>query len=327
MYEKIIELIKNNQTIVIISHSRPDADTIGSGLALYHFLKKMGKDVDYYCQDSLSYSLGYLKGSEVITSKIKKIIYDLAIMVDCADDTRCGEAGTQLFYSAKKQIAIDHHEKERRDCYSSDIIALFDSKAAANCQIVYLLLKEMNKEFNCMDEIIANCLYSGIVTDTGGLSFSNVSDKTLQIVYELKRDYNVDSAEIYRNFMSNKPLRVFKLKNLVLSKAEFYEDGKVGIIVFRQDDFKQVGALVSDTEGIINEVVNIIDVKIAAAITELEDLDTCKISLRSKPGYNVNRVASFHFGGGGHINAAGCQAKGGIEEVKERVIKACCDEF
>ncbi len=317
MYEEFINIInnKNNKKFMIISHINPDGDTCGCALALYKALVNFGKEVEVFCSSEFNSKLSYIPNFEVY-NKTKPSMYDVCIAVDCADEKRLGDY-LDNFLKTKQRIVIDHHGT---NTYFGQINYV-NPKAAAACEIIYEIIQEMCKIKNCFDDDIAKALYSGIITDSGNFMNSNTTDRTKEIAKELAQNSNINTQDIINHFMNSVSLPVFKLKNLVLSKAKFYEDNKIGIIYFSIDDFNKTGTTMLDTEGIINEIKNIDGIKIAVAITQKSENDY-KISLRSVPSSPVDRLAAS-FGGGGHPCAAGFALQGNYYDVLDRVIYAC----
>lgn len=316
MFENIIDKILSNQSILIISHINPDGDTCGSALALYQALVNLKKDVDVVCDSEFNTKLSVLPNFDKYNTAPENKKYDLYVSVDCSDELRLGKYG-RAFMRAKNNICIDHHETNPRFAK----INYVDSKSASNCEIIYKLLCELDKKVPCLTKEIGDCLYTGIITDSGNFMNSNTTHVTKQIANEVEEKFDVDTAKIVQHFMQEITMNVFNLKTRVLSKAKFYDDNKIGIIYFSLEDFKATGTSFPDTEGIINAIKDIDTVRIAVAVTQKSENDF-KISLRSYPECHVDRLAAS-FGGGGHPAAAGFALQGNFYDVMERILQAC----
>lgn len=314
VYQEIINHLEKAQTIAIYMHINPDGDCVGSSLALYGFLKKLGKTVHCFSPNSpdpVPKKLQFLPLSNEMNMYPSLKKYDVSVGLDVGDAGRLGDELYKQFLRGQIKIVVDHHE----DNEDFADLTLREDKSASTTQILYKLLSKWNNAI--IDKDIATALYTGIVTDSGGFSFGNTSSETHLIASKLL-EYGIDNAEINRQVMKNIEYNVFQLRNRVLSKAEFYKDGKIGIIVTRLEDFEKTNTTENDTEGTINIILNVETIEIAISIAEVED-KKYKISFRTK--YNVSAGACAKaFGGGGHFHAAGCRAYGYFEDVHEKVL-------
>ena len=308
--------IEKASSISIFIHINPDGDCISSGIALCRAIRKLGKEVFVYSDEIIPEKykfLPYIEYVKPINTHSKKV--DLSISVDVPSLDRIGP-GIASFLSAKKQIMIDHHIS--RDKFAD--ITCVDSNAAACTEIIFKLIKMLKQ----MDDEIAILLFTGIVTDTGCFQFANTTNKTFQIVSEL-REYNIDSQDIIYRTFSSMPKKVFELKKRVLNNIRFYENDQIGIITFRNEDFLATGTDESNTEGIISAVRNINCIKIAISICETKN-SSWKISFRSMGNIDSSYMASV-FGGGGHKGAAGCRISGTYEDVVDKLLKVARDNL
>ncbi len=304
----------------IICHINPDGDTLGSGLALCRILRGAGIDADVYCDDKPSVKLCYLDGASCIINTPTQQRYDLAIAVDCHDEARMGTMST-VFMRAGDRIIIDHHP------YSGNIpyLHLIVTQAAATAQIMYKVIKAIcSKSSASMDSITAKLLYSALVTDSGAFSFSSVSEDTMLTAAELL-NYDIRADKIIEHFIKTVTPQVFALRCRVLSRSKFFEEGKIALINITATDFEETCTTSSDTDGVINNILNVEGVAIAVSIVEVGD-KSYKISLRTDGSVSANYIASV-FGGGGHERAAGCRISGYYEDVKDKVLKACRDSL
>ncbi len=311
---EIIKKINRANDIALYCHTNPDGDALGSMLALYHALKKKGKQVCAYCDTPVPQKYQYLYGAEDIQFPQKRT-HELAISLDSSDLDRLGQC-MKSYLSARYQIAIDHHKSFAR---FADL-CLVDANAAACAQIVFKLIKEMK----LLDDQIAKLIFTGIVTDSGCFAFSSVTKQTHQIACELM-DYNFDKAQaIYDAYRSTTHNR-FMLKARVLAKAKFFCDQQIGLIVFSNEDFVATNTSSEHTEGIIAEIIDIDSVKVGYAISQVGDKNF-KLSIRTKDCVDSAEIASL-YGGGGHRNAAGCRINGYLEDIIERLVKIASDRI
>lgn len=301
-------------TISLYCHINPDGDTLACALALYTALTSKGKSVDVYCDGAVPEKYTVLYNSAAVKLPSKGV-HDLAVAVDCDDLDRLG-GGMKSFLSAKQQIAIDHHRTHEK---FADI-SLVVPEAAACSEIIYAVLDNMK----LLDEKTAGLLFAGIVTDSGCFQFSSTTPRTHEIARELMA-YNFDSAQIIYDVFKRQTPQVFALKNRVLNKCKFKEDGKIAIITFRAEDFAETGTSTSDTEGIIVSAIDVSTVEVAFAISEAGD-KSWRISVRTKAKVDASDLAR-EFGGGGHARAAGCRLNGYYEDVLDRLLKAAKDRI
>ncbi len=315
MYERITKKLFSAETIALFMHINPDGDCVGSSLALYHYLKNLGKDVYVFAEEKgdIRENLSFLPSIEVINSRSLKR-YDLGIAVDCGAASRMGKVPSGIFFTKCDDLAcFDHHATS--EPFVDDLI--FEN-VAATCQILYKFMVE--NDATAIDRNVALCLYTGMVTDSGAFSFSNTTEETLEIASKLLK-YGINGPEIIFKVMKEERREVFALKARTLANAQFFLDGRVGLITFLQDDFKTTGTTPKDTEGIINNIVNIKGVKLAISISEMAECTAFKVGIRSKDGADAGKFAA-KFGGGGHFNASGCRIYATFTETVDKLLKA-----
>ncbi|MDE5601350.1 MAG: bifunctional oligoribonuclease/PAP phosphatase NrnA [Clostridia bacterium] len=313
VYSQIIKSINRANDIAIYCHTNPDGDTLCGALALHTALKNAGKEAVIYCDCPVPSKFSGLYGVENITFP-QKGVHELAISVDCASVDRLGQC-VKSYLSAKEQIAIDHHKTFVKFAE----ICLVEICAACS-QIMYKFIKQYGK----LDENIASLLFAGIVTDSGCFAFSSVREETHQIACDLLR-YKFNAPDIIYDVYSSTELKKFKLKSKVLTKTRFFNDNQIAVIVFTQRDFNSTGADISCTEGIITELINIKDVKVAYALAET-GTHNYKLSIRTKAMVDASDIATT-MGGGGHTRAAGCRINGYLEDVIEKIVKLANDRL
>jgi phosphoesterase RecJ-like protein len=317
IYKEIVPAIEFlsqfNGSILITSHENPDGDTIGSGLALYLFLKKLGKNVKVGCKDEVPYFLKFLPASRDYIKLPTDEEFDLCIVVDASSHTRLGAP-----VRAKKFMRIDHHKGG--DFYGEP--DLIDAEAPATASVVYYLLKNWKPEL--IDRDIATCIYTGLATDTGFFVNSNTDAGTLKLASELVEKYGVNPHEVAVYIREQNPLRRLKLLSKVLDTLQLHLNGKVASIYVLKDWMDKLGASYEDTEGFVNYPRSIEGVDVAIFVIEKPEEGVWKISLRSKEKTDVSAVCE-KFGGGGHKYAAGCKLP--HEKSLEEVLNALLEEI
>lgn len=310
--DQISKKLIQNDNVIIICHVSPDGDTLGSGLALYKFLKNLGKKrVEIVCDDEAYGKLGFLQGDVIIKKDIPDDTYDLAIAVDVATGERMGEL-RRFYYRARDRFAIDHHQTN--DFNSSELYLV--AKSSSTAEIMYEVL--YHTEPKGIDKSVCECLYAGILTDSGAFYFPSTSSHTHEVLSKLY-NWEIDANKIYYELFKKTDKNVFKLHCRVLNSAKFELDDKIAIITFKKEDFEVTNTQFFATEGCINKIQDIDSVIIAISIAEVGD-NSFKVSFRSKGDFDVSICAS-RFGGGGHKNAAGCRISGNYFDVYDKVLR------
>lgn len=307
---KVIDLIKKADSVVILSHDSEDADAVGSSFAMLHALLGMGKDAQCVFSEIPEERLGFLGDEYTVFDETNIPEADLCLCLDCGDVKRIGKRQA-IFQAAKTTACIDHHHTNVGFC-DADYI---DSKAPATGEILYELFLKMNVEIT---RDIARFLYAAISSDTGSFKYSNVRPETFIIASELiKKD--IDHAEIARKLFETERLCLVKFKGHLMNNLEQYFDGKLNIVCATDSLMREYGIEIKDTGDIVNIPRSIKGCEIAVSIREGKD--RVKVSFRSNGKYDVSTLAA-KFGGGGHIMAAACAIRRkSVDEIKEEVIK------
>ena len=313
----VVKLIKSANHIALFSHINPDCDTIGSALALRLFLLKAGKKVSAYCDGELKFDMKEMVSAETLNADPIAPSYDLTIAIDCATSDRLGKY-EKVFFKGKKNLCVDHHLQDRTYATNN----LIDPRSGATAELIYLLIKKWDESL--LDTDIATLLYTALITDTGNFGFSNATPRTLSIGSELLT-HGVQNATISYKHFREIPFDTFKLKARVLSKAQFFEENRIGILTFLKEDFLATGTTPANTSNLVNEIVNIAGVEIAVSITEVRP-NSYKISVRTQDKADANAIAQV-FGGGGHKNASGFLLNGFYGNVLDDILKACKDSL
>lgn len=312
----LVDKIQHAKTILIVPHTNPDGDSLGSQLALAIALKKLGKEVVSASADFVPEIYRFLPNSDLInTNVISNREFDIAITVECPSVERAGSL-TPAIKKSKIIINIDHHPSNTNFGHYNYI----NVEAAAVGEQVYEILKRLAKVNGLktlMDKDIATCLYVSIVTDTGGFAYANTSYKTHKLTAHLL-EYGVKPYNIYQLVYENNSIGKFQLLSCVLKTLETAKNGKVAWLSMTREMLKRTNTKVEDTEGFINYPRAIKGVEVAVFFKEGDD-GKIRISFRSRGNIDVNNIALF-FKGGGHIRAAGCTVEGTLDEVKERVL-------
>ena len=304
--KKLEELVPENGSVIILGHVRPDGDCVGSCLAAYNYLKKLRPAQELkLILEPFSDSFRMLSGSETVSHDFAGTA-DICVCLDTSDRERLGK-GTDIFDRAAVTICIDHHHTNTG--FADVNIICGDISSASE-----LLAGMLSDEF--LDREIAECLYLGIVHDTGCFKHSNTRKATMETAGKLL-EYGVSSSRIIDDTFFRKTFRQNRLLGTALTRSELFLSGKmIGTAVTRQD-MEALGADSRDSVGIVDQIRVTDGVEIAVFLYDLTPVEF-KISLRSNDCVDVSEIAG-HFGGGGHIRAAGGSSKDSPERIFETI--------
>jgi phosphoesterase RecJ-like protein len=307
---QIAEAIRESKRIAITSHIRPDADSVGSGLALYFIIKELGKEVHYYTTDKAPYPLTELPGFEVMEfGQIYPAPFDIVFLVEGGTEERTGMSHLDKYFT----INIDHHASS---AYNSDINWV-DPHAAAVGELVYELAIELDATWS---RDIGFNIYAAISSDTGSFKYSNTTSKSLKIASHLVKTCRFDPVEVSEVLFYSNHLEKVQMIQKVLSTLDMYLDSRVAIIDFKQDYLNKLSLRDIETEDVIAIARSIQGVDVTLFFKEI-GRDYYRVSIRSRGGINSQLVAKT-FEGGGHKHAAGFFYKGNIQSGKKDVVKA-----
>jgi phosphoesterase RecJ-like protein len=316
--DQIIRHIKDGQHLLIASHAEPDGDAVGCLIALGLALREFGKKATLYNPSPIPAVYRFLPGVEQIERYIKAAhTYDTAIMLDCGDLVRVGEAAATIS-KIPTIINIDHHVSNTGFGH----FQLVDTTACATAEIVYRLIKALEIPF---DKSMATSLYTGILTDTGSFRFSNTNKAAFRISKEMTAA-GVDPHSVAQHVFGTYSLGRIKLLNMALNSIEISDNGKLSMMTVTRSMLNTTGTNTEDLDGMINYARRIEDVRVAALIHEIKNgggkftnMNYYHVSLRSDSSVDVAKIAG-NFGGGGHASAAGFQIESTLVALKTKII-------
>lgn len=302
------EFLRNCEDVHILIHMNPDGDCIGSGYSLQAVLKLLGKRSKVVCADPIPERFHFLLPEEPEEDFPAKYV----VAVDCADEGRFGEL--QKMYAGKTELCVDHH-------ISNDGFAEYahiEPEASSACEVLYKIYRELGVQFT---KQIAECLYTGMATDTGCFRYSNTKADTHLIVSEIMREFPKIRYDLINRemFVIKSPSRI-RAEMLMLSQMEYHLDGKCTIIWETKAICEENQINQKDMEGLTSLPLQPEGVEVGITIREQDD-DWYRISLRSADSVNVSEICA-KFGGGGHVRAAGCSLQGTAEEVRQILLNA-----
>ncbi|MDD3114110.1 MAG: bifunctional oligoribonuclease/PAP phosphatase NrnA [Anaerovibrio sp.] len=289
-------------SLVITSHVNPDGDALGSSLALYQMMIRLGKRAELLIDDDIPEAFSFLPDIAAIKKpEAESYDADLLVMLDVSRD-RIGRVAEKC---RAPILNIDHHITNDGE---ADFLYL-DAGRAATAEIVYQLARELAVE---PDEAVAMCIYTGISTDTGNFKFSNTTPFTMRAAADMLEAGA--KAHIVSEALEQRSYQEVMDKAKAMQTIELAFDGRVAGIYIDNALYETIGS----TEGFIDTVRIIAGVDAAVLVKEVE-AGRCRISMRSK-GMDVSRIAAA-FQGGGHIRAAGCSIEKPLAEAKEMLLQ------
>lgn len=301
------ELLKEGDHFLILTHHYPDGDTLGSAFALCYALQRLGKEARVECSDDIPEKYNFL-----FQNIIKTPCYEPAFVcaVDVADTKLLGEPLDS--YAGQIRLCIDHHGSNTE--YAENM--LLNSDYAATAMLIYEVIRELGVP---LDVDIADCIYTGISTDTGCFKYSNTTAYTLRMAAEML-DCGINSEMINRTMFDIKSRARVELERLALDQMRFYLDGRCAVMLITLEMIQKSGAGEDDMEGLAPIPRQIEGVWVGITLREKKD-GTYKVSVRTGNHANASAICGL-LNGGGHLRAAGCTVEGPANKATETILQA-----
>ena len=315
--------------IAIIPHRNPDGDAMGSTLGLYHILKQLQHDVVVIAPNEFPDFLAWLPESEKVMifersfDKCKATLenVELIFTLDFNALHRTGEQMEKVLKTlTATSVMIDHHQAP--DGYATYTFS--DTAYGSTCQMVYDFIYQLGYE-NLLNKTVATCLYTGIVTDSGGFRFPKTTSATHKCVADLI-DRGINNSEIHNLLFDDSTYNRLLLLGKALQNLKILNEYKTSYITLSQDELNAFGHQKGDTEGIVNYGLSIKGIDFTAIFIENKEEGIVKISFRSQGTFDVNQFARTYFEGGGHVNAAGGKSFLTLEETVQKFIAILATE-
>ena len=303
--------LKERDNFLIVSHTSPDADTIGSAAALVAGLRLLGKNAVAVCDEPVPEKLSFLNTECCFTEAEPPGIQTL-VSVDTASPALLGGMEEKFTGDRVFDLAIDHHLVNTIPCRQRLLLNHYSSTG----EIIFELLEELDVKLNMA---IATALYGAMSSDSGGFRFSSTRSDTMRHAASLM-DTGIDFAKINRLLFETKTPSQVALERLAYNSIQLFHGGKLAVVTITAEDLAEAGAQENDIDGINQIPRQIMGVEVSAVIRSKGD--KVKVSLRSNAYFNVAEFASVNFGGGGHHHAAGCSFDADINAVKRIIVEA-----
>ena len=318
---------KSPRQVVITTHQNPDADAMGSSLGLAGYLRKKGHLVTVVTPTDYGQNLRWMAGDEGVVAFEEKnrttvnTLFTEADVIFCLDFSaldRIKELAPMVRQSRAQKILIDHHLEPE----SFADLALWDSTAAATAQLVYRLIVELGDK-KLVDVAIAESLYAGLMTDTGSFRHGNTTGDVHRMAADLL-DLHIDVSGIHRRIFDNVSIDKFRLLGYVLNeKLVVLPEYKFAYITLTDAELKNYRSKTGDTEGMVNYALAVEGVVMACIL--IDRGDEIRLSFRSIGNFSVRNLASAHFNGGGHHNAAGGRTKLTLTQTEQKLLSLLPD--
>ena len=304
--EQVCKELKKAKNTLILFHSRPDADAIGSAFALKLLLEEMGSEVQCVCEHEIPSRLSFLtdglQRSALLSSLDREFEFERCITVDTASPSQLGT----LFplFEDKLDLMIDHHENGTP--YADNYIS---SESAATGEIIFEIASELTREgaISVIPKKVYELIYAAISSDTGCFKYSNVTEHTHTCAAELIKQ-GIDTADINYRLFDCKSEKLLLAEAVGFQNIKFYNGGRIAAVVFPFELKQRLELLDEHLETLVDVARSIEGVKVALAVRQTTEEPLFRVSLRSSCEIDVAKVAAA-FGGGGHVKAAGCSVR------------------
>ncbi len=320
-FEQLREQLSSPKKIAITTHPKPDADALGSSLALAGYLKKKNHSVRVITPTDYPKFIQWMEGNSSVTvyegheAECDPILLDADIFfcLDFSTLSRIDKMGDVVKKSLALKVLIDHHLQPE---HFADF-EYWNDKKAATCELIFDFIVQMGDKA-LIDIPIGECIYAGIMTDTGSFRFAVTSSKIHQIISDLI-EIGVNNSKVHRLVYDNNSESKLRFLGFALSeKLKVLPEYGVAYFSINSEELKRFNSQTGDTEGLVNYALSLEGITLAAII--IERPDGIKMSFRSSNNFSVNDFARAHFSGGGHRNAAGGLSKLTLKETEEKFL-------
>lgn len=326
-FEELRKLLSVPKKIVLLTHRNPDGDAIGSTLAMKRYLTAIGHSCEVIVPNEFPKFLKWMEGAKEIhiaeygPSLSRNYVEnaELIFVLDFNTSSRIDEVGEWLDKSKAPKVLIDHHEQPQQFDFMYS-----DTTIPATCQMVYNFIEAMGHT-DKIDRNTAECIYAGILTDTGNFRFRNTTASTHRIVASLM-DIGVEADRVYELIFNTQSPDRLRLLGTVLSSIRISSEHRTAYMYLTRHQQLKYNTQKGDTEGFVNYGLGIDNFVFSVIFIEDMQHDFYKISFRSKGDFDVNIFARKHFNGGGHKNAAGGRSELPLKETLDKFEKLL-DEY
>ena len=319
---QLMQLLKNAQRVVILGHSSPDGDAMGSALGWSEYLRHLGKHVTIVMPNPAADFLKWLPGAQHMLyyteadhqQRARRAIQE-ADLICCLDFNQLSRLRDDVRLLVEKskapRLMIDHHLNPDTAAMT---MTISHPTASSASELVFRVINELGG-YDTMSRSGACCIYCGIMTDTGAFAF-NSSDPDLYIIIAMLLAKGIDKDKIYRNVYHCFSTNRLKFWGYMLhERLTFYAGGRASIMAYNREEMKRFKYIRGDAEGLVNQPLQVRGCRLSICLREDTELDVIRVSLRSVDDVPCNKISAEFFNGGGHLNASGGELKCTLDEA------------
>lgn len=328
-FVELMKAIQQSKRIVVCAHRGPDGDAVGSSLGWAEYLKSLGKQVTVVLPNPFPDFLRWLPNSHLIhfyarhETAATQIINeaDLIFCLDFNGLSRLQEMEGAVARAKADRILIDHHLNPDRNVAK---LVISHPQMSSTSELVFRLILQLGG-FEDMTQSMATCIYTGMMTDTGGFTY-NSNDPAIYEIISMLLTKNIDKDKIYRNVFNVYSADRIRLTGYILyEKLNFYANNRASVFTLTRDEMKRFNFIRGDAEGLVNMPLQVKGMRLSISLREDTERDVIRVSLRSVDDFPCNKMAAEFFNGGGHLNASGGELPFPLSEAiktAERAIEA-----
>jgi len=330
----LLQIIQQSRKVVVCAHRGPDGDAVGSSLAWAEYLMSLGKQVNVIMPNPYPDFLRWLPNSHIIQYYLRheaaaQTVLNEADLIFCLDFNglnRLQEMGAAVSRAKADRIIIDHHLNP--DTAMAKMVISYPDKSSTS-ELVFRLIHQLGG-FDNMTRQCATCIYTGMMTDTGGFTY-NSNDPEIYEIISLLLTKGIDKDKIYRNVFNVYSVDRIRLMGYIMyEKLQFHAGNRASIFTLTREEMKRFNFIRGDAEGLVNMPLQVKGMRLSISLREDTERDVVRVSLRSVDDFPCNKMAEQFFNGGGHLNASGGELPFPLDEAvrtAERAIAAFADQL
>lgn len=327
--ERLKTIIAEGSMFVLTCHAGPDGDALGSTLGMAHYLTALGKEATVIVPDAFPDFLAWMPGAQEIVrfdkhrdkAELLIAMADVVLVMDYNALSRVDDMGPLIEKTKAKKVLVDHHLQPAQFC---DLNFSF-SQLSSTCEVVFRLVVAMDG-YDVLTKAACECIYAGMMTDTGCFSYGPCTQEVYLIISMLMQK-EINKDRIYNKVFNNYSEGRLRLMGYVLyEKMRVFPEYHAALITLSREEMARFDFVKGDTEGLVNIPLQMKGIHFSAFLREDTEKDLIRVSLRSQGTFPCNKFAAKYFTGGGHLNASGGQHVGTLQEAIE-IFERALEEF
>ena len=327
--ERLKTIVSEGNFFVLTCHAGPDGDALGSTLAFAHYLNALGKEAMVVVPDAFPDFLAWMSGAQEILrfdkyrekAELMIAMADVIFAMDYNALNRVDDMGELIAKSKAKKVLVDHHLSPENFCD----VSFSYPHLSSTCEVVFRLIVAM-EGYDLLSKAACECIYAGMMTDTGCFSYGPCTQEVYLIISMLMQK-EINKDRVYNKVFNNYSEGRLRLMGYVLyEKLRVFPEHHAALITLSREEMARFDFNKGDSEGLVNIPLQMKGIYFSAFLREDTDKDLIRVSLRSQGTFACNKFAAQYFSGGGHLNASGGQHKGTLEEAIE-IFEKALEEF